>query len=78
MFIGHTISQCRENGYTLERRLQIVVQELRDSYRKEDVKRIGWIPGSNHAADVLTKEILTTKTAVSNMMKDNEVELEPI
>lgn len=49
-----------ENVCMAEQRLQIHAFPLRNSYRKEEMKCIGCIPGNNNITDVQNEEILTT------------------
>lgn len=44
---------------TAERRLLVDVFELKKSCRRGELNRIGWIPGNERGADVLTKKVMT-------------------
>lgn len=43
-----------KNKSTAELQLEIYIYMLKESYQKEELKRIGWIPGKENVADVLT------------------------
>lgn len=47
-----------KDSRTAERRILIIVFALRESYRRGALKRIGWIPGNENAADIFTKKII--------------------
>lgn len=44
-----------KDAKTSERRLQIDVHALRESYARGELTRLGWIPGNKNPADTLTK-----------------------
>lgn len=67
-----------KNSTTAERRLQIGVGALRKSDRKGELKNVGWIPGKQHAADVLTKEVLSQKTVIWKLLTTNAMYAESI
>lgn len=67
-----------KNDCTAERRVQTDLRMLRESYRKRELKRVLWIPDKNNAANVLTNEMLMTKSVRWKLTKNNEVELQPI
>lgn len=45
-----------KNGTTAKRRLQILVCMQRESIKRGDLKRTGWILGNKNGADVLTEK----------------------
>lgn len=53
-----------ENNTAAERKLQIDVCALSDSYGKGDLNKMVWITERQNAADVLTKEIVSQNTAM--------------
>lgn len=52
------------------------VYTLTKSYRKGEVQRIGWIPGRYNAADVLTKEVLSQRTAMWKLIITNKLDVD--
>lgn len=67
-----------KNSNTAERRLQIDIFALRESYKNGELKRIGWIKGNENPADVLTKELLSDASPMSLLMKSNRFNVEPV
>ena len=65
------------DSQTAERRLQIDVLALRQSYNCGELDRLGWIPGEKNGADPLTKYALAKTTALYMMMKYNYFGIEP-
>ena len=66
-----------KDGQTAEKRLQIDVLALRQSYDLGELDRIAWIPGHENPADSLTKPVLTKKTPMFAMMESNNFGTEP-
>lgn len=63
---------------TPERSLQIDVFRFRESYKRGELKKLEWIPGTENAADVLIKEVLSKKSAMWKLMTTYKVEMEHI
>lgn len=61
-----------------ERQLQTVVCYLKESYEKGELRRTGWIPGKENAADVLTKELLSHGSVMWKLIKTNKLRLDPV
>ena len=66
-----------KDGKTAERRLQIYVLALRQSYDLGELERIAWIPGTDNPADSLTKPVLSTSSPLFNIMCSNKFSLKP-
>lgn len=54
----------RKSSNTAERRLQIDIFVLKESYKKRELKRIGWTKVSKNTADLLTNELLSERSAM--------------
>lgn len=63
---------------TEKRRLQINFYAPLESYRKEEQRSIGLIPGRDSAVNVLTKKVLSQNSAMRNLMKCNKLEIENV
>lgn len=50
----------------VERGLQINGFASRESYRRGELKKLGWIRGKENAADVLTKKVLSKKIVIGS------------
>ena len=72
-----TFNVVAKDGKTTERRLQIDVLALRQSYDLGELDRLAWIPGSLNAADPLTKPVLSTSSPLYVIMETNKFEVEP-
>lgn len=66
-----------KDGKTSEKRLQIDVLALRQSYDLGELDRIAWIPGKRNPADSLTKPVLTTSSPLYQVMKTNKLDIQP-
>ena len=66
-----------KEGKTTERRLQIDITALRQSYDLGELDRIAWIPGASNPADSLTKPVLLTTSPLFDIMKNNKLHLAP-
>lgn len=66
-----------KEGSTTERRLQIDILALRQSYDIGELHRIGWIPGPTNPADSLTKEVLNTTSPLFLLMTTNKCNFSP-
>ena len=62
---------------TTERRLQIDIFALRQSYDTGELNRIAWIPGQSNPADPLTKPALSKSSPLFKIMTTNKFELDP-
>lgn len=58
--------------------MQMDVSTIRESYRIEELRRIGLIPGRQHAADLLRKEVLSLGSAICKLMTSNELGIDAI
>lgn len=70
-----------KDGRTNERRLQIDVHALKESYTRGELTRIGWIPGHRNPADTLTKMTTLDKeksTPLNDLTQGNKLNLHPI
>lgn len=61
------------DGQTTERRLQIDIFALRQSYDNGELRRISWIPGTANPADALTKPVLNTRSPLFKLMQTNRL-----
>lgn len=67
-----------KDGKTTEKRLQIGICALRESYSRGELMRLGWIPGGLNPEDPLPKHLVKTSTPLWNFMKKGTVELTPV
>lgn len=67
-----------KNGNTTERRLQIYICSLKESYANGELSKIGWMPGGINAADEFTKETLKICTQLWLLKKTNNIEINPV
>ena len=65
------------DAQTSERRLQIDVLALRQSYDRGELDRIAWIPGDKNAADPLTKYVLSKTSPLYMIMTTNKFGIRP-
>lgn len=57
---------------TSEKRLQIDIFELRESYAAGDMQRLSWIPGVGNPADALTREkVMPTSPITKNELQQS-------
>ena len=69
-----TFNCVAKHAPTLEKRLQIDVNALRQSHSVGEIRCIGWIPGHLNPADGLTRErCIDGNHALFRLMKSNEV-----
>ena len=61
---------------TTEKRLQIDVNALRESYRKGELSSLAWIPGASNPADGLTKGPIKASHPLWKLMRTNHIDLE--
>ena len=66
-----------KDGKTTEKRLQIDVLSIRESYDLGELRRIAWIPGVENPADSLTKPVLSITSPLYRIMTTNTLTLEP-
>ena len=66
-----------KDGKTTERRLQIDILSLRESYDNGELNRIAWIPGPTNPADPLTKPALSTTSPLFKIMEHNMLDIAP-
>ena len=62
-----------KDGVTTEKRLQIDIYALRQSYKNSELSGIGWIPGDDNIADLLTKFSSYAKSTLLKDMFDNKI-----
>lgn len=62
-----------KHGSTTEKRLQIDVFALRQSYTTGELNTVCWIPGSTNPADSLTKHVLSESSPLFELMMTNEL-----
>lgn len=67
-----------KDGLTTERRLQIDICALRESYSRGELARISWIPGHVNPSDVLTKISTKMSTLLLKLMMESRIEVRPI
>lgn len=67
-----------KQGRTMEKRLQIDVSALRESYSKGELARLAWIPGLSNPADALTKLGTMKETPLTAVMRTNKISPEVI
>lgn len=60
-----------KDGQTRDRRCQIDINALRESYDNRELTKLGWIPGVMNLADALTKQHTGTYTPLWNLMTTN-------
>lgn len=66
-----------KDGQTAERRLQIDVLALRQSYDIGELDRLAWIPGKDNPADPLTKPVTNTTSPLFSIMTTNKFQTKP-
>ena len=66
-----------KDGQTAEKRLQIDVLALRQSYDAGELEQFSWIPGSVNPADALTKPVISLKSPLYMMMSTNVFDIDP-
>lgn len=67
-----------KDGATTERRLQIDIFALKESYERGELSRIGWIPGKSNVADALTKDMIGTSSPLWKLLTTNSIDLQPL
>lgn len=67
-----------KDGNTTEKRLQIDIYALRQSYADGELDQIGWIPGTSNPADALTKINSCTTSPLQHLMTSNKLHIDPI
>lgn len=60
-----------KNAMTTNRRLQIDIMQVRQSYDDGEIRRMAWLPGAMNPADPLTKYIITTSSPLFALMVEN-------
>ena len=58
---------------TREKRLQIDINALRQSYQKGEIYYFGWIPGNQNVADGLTKGLIDSTHPLWKFMTENRL-----
>lgn len=66
-----------KEGKTTEKRLQIDVLSIRESYDLGELRRTPWIPGVANLADSITKPVLSTESPLFRIIITNKLTLEP-
>lgn len=66
-----------KSSATLEKRLQIDVNSLRESHGKGELRCLSWIPGSENYADGLTKHSIDSTHPLWSLIKTNKVDVNP-
>ena len=66
-----------KDGQTVEKRLQIDVLALRQSYDVGELEKFSWIPGSANPADALTKPVISFKSPLYIIMSTNAFDIDP-
>lgn len=66
-----------KDAMTTERRLQIDILQVRESYDNGEIRKMAWIPGLMNPADPLTKYIVSTTSPLYVMMQHNRFKAEP-
>ena len=72
-----TFNVVAKETQSTERRLQIDIHSLRESYDTGEMKRMSWIPGVINAADQMTKPILSELSPLYRIMSSNRFEVRP-
>lgn len=67
-----------KDGSTTERRLQIYIFALKESYACGAFSRLGWMSGNETVADALTKENLSTGSPLWGILQTNKLEIQPL
>lgn len=67
-----------KDGSTTEQRIQIDIFALQESYSRSELSRLGWIPGSDNAADALIKDEMSEKSPLWRLMIDKKLSLTPL
>ena len=71
-----TFNVVAKEGKTTERRLQIDIMTLRQSYDNGELSRINWVPGPMNPSDPLTMPTLNKSNALYKIMVENRLELD--
>lgn len=66
-----------KDGQTAEKRLQIDVLAIRQSYDAGELDKFSWIPGSINPADALTKSAISLKSPLYSIMSTNVFDINP-
>ena len=65
-----------KNADTMEKRLQIDANALRQSLQQGELRSIGWIPGTENPADAFTRKCLPSENhPLIRLMKSNKLEV---
>lgn len=67
-----------KDGQNPEKRLQIDIFGLRESYSAGEIGRLSWIPGTNNPADALTRDKFMTTSPLTNIVSTNIVDIQEI
>jgi len=65
------------NSSTLEKRLQIDVHALRESYTNGELRNLAWIPGAQNASGGLTKGLIDASHPLWKLIKNNKLTIDP-
>lgn len=69
LYIKTVFDVVDKDGSTTEKRLQIDVLSLRESYARGEVTTLGWVPGNLNAADSVNKTMTKASTPLWSLMK---------
>lgn len=80
--IGAFVDSCTtfncvaKDGKTMEKRIQIDVNALRESRDRSELRTLGWIPGKLNPTDGVTKnEIPNRNSPLLSLMKQNKIHI---
>lgn len=66
-----------KSGGTMEKRLQIDVNALRESHDRKELRCLSWISGHENYADGLTKDTFSPDHLLWQLMKTNKLDIHP-
>lgn len=71
-------SVVAKDAGTTDKRLQIDIVSLTESYERGELSRINWMPGKNNPADALTSQAFSASTPLWRLMKNGKIYLEAL
>ena len=66
-----------KHANTKEKRLQIDVFAIRESHKKQEIRKLAWIPGKDNVADGMTKGIVSDNHPLYKLIKTNKLDITP-
>lgn len=73
-----TFDIVAKQGKTVEKRLQIDIHCLKQSYSNGELSKLGWIQGVSNPADSMTKNVMKDISPLKEIMRSNRVIVSPL